>query len=254
MNQSDLPQHIAIVMDGNGRWAEQRNLPRIAGHRAGIASVREVVTLCNEYSIHALTLFAFSSENWQRPRPEVNYLMGLMFRSLKAELKKLHKNNVRFRVIGGRAQLSEKLQAIIADAEQLTMNNTGLNLTVAINYGGRWDILQAAKTLACDVLEQRLAPDTIDEHVFARYLSLPNLPEPDLFIRTSGEQRISNFFLWQLAYSELYFSPVYWPDFNRAEFVQALTHFSRRQRRFGGLNHKQKFILSQTESIESAEN
>nr|WP_043753684.1 polyprenyl diphosphate synthase [Imhoffiella purpurea] len=220
-------------MDGNGRWAKQRNLPRTAGHREGVKSVRAVVEESVRRGVGTLTLFAFSSENWQRPRSEVNVLMELFISALRGEVRRMHENNVRFRVIGERTAFPEKLQHRIAEAEALTAGNTALNLQVAANYGGRWDIAQAARRLVADVQAGLLDPDAVDEQALSSRLSFPDLPEPDLFIRTGGEQRLSNFVLWQSAYSELYFSDRLWPDFDEEAYALALTEYGRRQRRFG---------------------
>lgn len=221
-----LPRHVAIIMDGNGRWAKKRLLPRFAGHKSGVKSARMAIEVCVKLNIDALTLFAFSSENWKRPRKEVDLLMDLFVSSLREEAASLHKNNIRMRVIGDRQAFSEKLQKRIEEVETLTAGNVGMTLTIAANYGGRWDILQAAQRA---VAENR----TIDEELFTRYLSLSDLPEPDLFIRTGGEHRISNFLLWQLAYTELYFTDTLWPDFDKARFVEAMRDYAGRQRRFG---------------------
>jgi len=231
--QSSLPQHVAVIMDGNGRWAKGRGLPRIAGHRKGVEAVRELVTACGELGIPYLTLFAFSSENWRRPENEVRLLLELFLMALDKEVKKLHSSKVRFRVIGEVERFGPKLGARIQDAETLTRDNQGLMLTIAANYGGRWDIAQACKVLAREAAAGRLDPESITPDNLEPYLSMTGIPEPDLFIRTGGEQRISNFLLWQLAYTELYFTPILWPDFNRAQFEQALTSFAGRQRRFG---------------------
>jgi len=228
-----IPRHVAIIMDGNGRWAKQRNWPRTAGHREGVKSVRAVVEECVRRGIGTLTLFAFSSENWQRPRAEVNILMELFMTALRGEVKRLAENDVRLRIIGERSAFPEKLQQRIAEAESLTADNRTLNLQVAANYGGRWDISRAARRLALAVQAGQLDPQTIDEGAVARHLSFPDLPEPDLFIRTGGERRLSNFVLWQSAYAELYFTDTLWPDFGGASFVLALDDFARRQRRFG---------------------
>ncbi|OQW95843.1 MAG: di-trans,poly-cis-decaprenylcistransferase [Beggiatoa sp. IS2] len=230
---SRLPRHVAIIMDGNGRWAKQRLLPRYAGHKAGVEAVRQVVSLCAECKIEVLTLFAFSSENWRRPPQEVSLLMELFMTALQREVSKLHKNNVRLRVIGERQAFADRLQQLIADAETLTQNNTGLNLIIAANYGGQWDILEAVKKLAMQVEQGILRAQDLSEEMLAHQLCLAELPEPDLFIRTGGEQRISNFLLWQLAYTELYFTPTLWPDFDKQAFIQALHSFAGRQRRFG---------------------
>jgi undecaprenyl diphosphate synthase len=220
-------------MDGNGRWARQRGLPRTAGHREGVKSVRAVVEESMRRGVATLTLFAFSSENWRRPRTEVNILMELFMSALRSESKRLNENQVRLLVIGERRSFSDKLQKRIAEAESLTADNTRLNLQVAANYGGRWDIVQAARQLAHEAQAGQLDPSQIDERLLAQHLSFPDLPEPDLFIRTGGEQRLSNFVLWQSAYSELYFSDVLWPDFDAVAYGLALDDYARRQRRFG---------------------
>lgn len=228
-----VPEHVAIIMDGNGRWAKQRSWPRTAGHREGVKSVRAVVEECVRRGIGTLTLFAFSSENWQRPRAEVNILMELFMTALRGEVKRLLENGVRLRVIGERSAFPEKLQQRIAEAESQTAGNRKLNLQVAANYGGRWDITQAARRLALAVQAGQLDPQAIGEDTLARQLSFPDLPEPDLFIRTGGERRLSNFVLWQSAYAELYFTDTLWPDFDGPAFALALDDFARRQRRFG---------------------
>ncbi len=228
-----LPRHIAIIMDGNGRWAQARTLPRVAGHRAGVEAVRGVVRVCGELGVDVLTLFAFSSENWRRPQKEVGLLMELFMTALQGEIKKLHKSNVRFRLIGDRSAFKTKLQKLINDAEQLTEKNTGLTLIIAANYGGRWDITQATRQVAQRVERGELSADEITpEHIHAE-ISMHDLPEPDLFIRTGGEQRISNFLIWQLAYTELFFTRTLWPDFNREVLQEAINSFAQRQRRFG---------------------
>ncbi|MFQ5487039.1 MAG: isoprenyl transferase [Gammaproteobacteria bacterium] len=228
-----LPRHVAIIMDGNGRWAKKRFMPRIAGHRAGVEAVRNTVRSCSRKGIEVLTLFAFSSENWHRPREEVSLLMELLLTALQREVRKLHENNVCLRFIGDRSAFADKLVAKMADAEQLTCANSGLQLVIAVNYGGRWDITQAARQLASQVASGELSVDEIDEALLASRLSLAGLPEPDLFIRTGGEQRVSNFLLWQLAYTELYFTDTLWPDFDDQAFDAALDSFAGRQRRFG---------------------
>jgi undecaprenyl diphosphate synthase len=230
---SALPRHVAAIMDGNGRWAKGHGLPRIAGHRKGVEAVRELVTACGELGIPCLTLFAFSSENWRRPETEVRLLLELFLMALDKEVKKLHTSNVRFRVIGDIERFGPKLGARIHAAEALTRDNQHLTLTIAANYGGRWDIAQACKALAGETAAGRLDPETITPDSLDPYLSMAGIPEPDLFIRTGGEQRISNFLLWQLAYTELYFTPVLWPDFDRVQFEEALASFAGRQRRFG---------------------
>jgi undecaprenyl diphosphate synthase len=228
-----LPRHIAIIMDGNGRWATKRHLPRVAGHRAGVDAVHRTVTYCVEKKIEVLTLFAFSSENWQRPTDEVNFLMDLFFTALEREATKLHKQNIQLRVIGDRARFDQKLQEQIKRVEELTVNNTGLKLNIAANYGGRWDICEAFKQLVHDINRGTLSVEAMTPELINHKICLSDLPTPDLFIRTSGEQRISNFFLWQLAYTELYFTEALWPDFNAEEFEKALTFFATRERRFG---------------------
>lgn len=228
-----LPQHVAIIMDGNGRWAEKRLLPRIAGHKQGLESVRAVVQAASQKGIQILTLFAFSSENWIRPQTEVDFLLSLILRSLKNELTTLNKNNVRLKVIGDRARFNQELNQAILDAELLTENNTGLCLNIALNYGGRWDIVQAARLISLQVKAGNLDPSQIDENLFESMLSLSPHNNPDFLIRTSGEQRISNFLLWDSAYTELYFTETLWPDFKEEEFYKALEVYNTRQRRFG---------------------
>ncbi|BCX80944.1 undecaprenyl diphosphate synthase [Methylomarinovum caldicuralii] len=231
--ESTLPRHVAIIMDGNGRWARRRHLPRTAGHQAGVTAVRKTVEHCARRGIEVLTLFAFSSENWRRPAEEVSVLMRLFEMALARESRKLGENGIRLRVIGDRSAFSPALQAKIAEAEALTAGNDRMTLLIAANYGGRWDIAQAVRRLAREVAEGRLSPDDIDENRLAAHLSFADLPEPDLFIRTGGELRISNFLLWQLAYTELYFTGVLWPDFDEAELDKALAEYARRERRFG---------------------
>lgn len=233
---NNLPQHIAIVMDGNGRWAEQRQLSRIAGHREGVTAARNIVKACAEQGIKVLSLFAFSSENWLRPALEVSALMELFTHALKREVPLLQDHNIRLRFMGDLSRFGARLRQAILEAEQLTQDNTGLQLVVAVNYGGQWDIVQAARHLAAEVSAGRLRVDDITSDRFSHCLSLSDLPEPDLFIRTSGEQRLSNFFLWQMAYTELYFTPVYWPAFTPAELQKALTHYAQRSRRFGSID------------------
>jgi len=228
-----IPYHLAIIMDGNGRWAEARGKPRHAGHRAGVESVRRVIEACGRRGVKVLTLFAFSSENWQRPATEVKLLMELFFTALSREIRRLRKQNVRLRIIGDVTAFSDKLQALIRESEAMTAKNDGLILQVAANYGGRWDITQAARALARKVKAGLIQPQDIDEAAFARHLSFADLPDPDLFIRTGGERRISNFLLWQCAYTELYFTEVLWPDFNEEALLDAFRDYARRQRRFG---------------------
>ena len=228
-----LPQHVAIIMDGNGRWASARGLPRHAGHRAGVESVRSAVEQCVKYGIKALTLFAFSSENWQRPAQEVGLLMELFLNALQREAKRLKKNNVRLRVIGERGAFPGKLQEGIVAAEALTDGNDGLVLQIAANYGGRWEIAKVARDLAAQVAVGDLRPEDIDESAVSRALAVTGVPDPDLYIRTGGEQRLSNFLLWQAAYAELYFTDTLWPDLSADAFDKALAAFGKRQRRFG---------------------
>ncbi|MDF1684175.1 MAG: polyprenyl diphosphate synthase [Legionellaceae bacterium] len=228
-----IPQHVAIVMDGNGRWAENQGLPRLEGHRAGVEAVRGMVETCLKKKISTLSLFAFSRENWARPVDEVNFLMDLFIQSLDRELDALHEQGVRLMFIGNRAELSDILQTAMQSVEQHTENNQVLILNIVINYGGRWDITQATRVIAERVQSGELLVEDINEDVFSDTLATRQLPEPDLFIRTSGECRISNFFLWQLAYCELYFTKIHWPDFTVDEFEQALTWFATRERRYG---------------------
>lgn len=227
---SDVPQHVAIIMDGNGRWARKRLLPRVAGHKRGVDAVRGVIKACVERGIPYLTLFAFSSENWRRPAEEVTFLMQLFIRALEEEVIKLHENGIRFRVVGDLSRFEPQLVELIERAEQLTRDNTRLTLTVAANYGGRWDLLQAMEKML-RANPGKLAGFT--EEDLAPHLALSYAPEPDLFIRTGGEQRISNFLLWQLAYTELYFTDTLWPEFGTAAFDRALQSYCGRERRFG---------------------
>jgi undecaprenyl diphosphate synthase len=228
-----LPRHIAIVMDGNGRWAKKRLLPRPAGHREGAKVARRIIRACIDRGIEVLTLFAFSSENWRRPPSEVSTLMNLFLETLRSEVCRLHENNVRLQFIGDRHAFSDTLQMHMSQAEALSADNTGLTLVIAANYGGRWDIVQATQKLIMDVTEGYLSATDITPEQLSNGLSLHGLPEPDLFIRTGGEQRISNFLLWQMAYTELYFSDQLWPDFKAEDLDQACADFAKRQRRFG---------------------
>ncbi len=230
-----IPKHIAIVMDGNGRWAQARGEPRTAGHRAGIEPVRMCIRECAERGVEALTLFAFSSENWRRPETEVTTLMSLFVEMLDREVEELHAKAVRLRIIGNRQRLSVRLQQRIAAAELRTAGNTGLRLQVAVSYGGRWDIVEAARAIARDCASGALRADEIDEDMLGERMQLAGLPDPDLFIRTGGEVRVSNFLLWNIAYAELHFSDVLWPDFQVNELEAALGDFDRRQRRFGAV-------------------
>ena len=235
-NATDRPVacHIAIIMDGNGRWAAERGLPRAEGHRQGVESVRRTVNAAQDLGITHLTLFSFSSENWSRPRQEINDLFGLLRRFIRRDLADLHKNGVKIRVIGTREGLERDLLRLIDDAIELTKDNTALNLTIAFNYGARDEIARAARRIAEDVAKGVLAPAEVTQERFATYLDTADLPDPDLLIRTSGELRLSNFLLWQVAYSEFVFVDCYWPDFSREQLEAALAEYQRRNRRFGG--------------------
>ncbi|WP_241606218.1 (2E,6E)-farnesyl-diphosphate-specific ditrans,polycis-undecaprenyl-diphosphate synthase [Rosenbergiella epipactidis] len=230
-----LPQHVAIIMDGNGRWAKNRGKLRMSGHKAGAKAVRKTVRFAAKHHLKALTLYAFSSENWSRPAQEVTALMELFIWALESEVKSLHKNNVRLRVIGDTSGFNKKIQERIAKAEMLTAENSGLTLNIAANYGGRWDVVHGVKQLAEQVKKGVLQPEDITEDSLNSQLCLSDLPAVDLVIRTGGEYRISNFLIWQVAYAEFYFSPVLWPDFDEQEFQGALDAFSQRERRFGGV-------------------
>lgn len=235
---SNIPHHIAIIMDGNGRWAEARNLPRTMGHQRGIEAVKRVVKESADIGIKYLTLFGFSTENWGRPADEVKELMRLLRMYLRAETAELHSRNVCLRVIGHRAELESDIVKLIEQAETLTRNNTGITVTIALNYGGRQDILDAATRMAVLMQEKGIVPtyEAAEEH-FAQGLSTAGIPDPDILIRTSGEQRISNFLLWQCAYSEMFFSPTFWPDFSRADLDLAIAEFQSRDRRFGSIKN-----------------
>lgn len=230
------PKHVAVIMDGNGRWARQRALPRSAGHKAGVAATRRVVEGCGERGIEIATLFAFSSENWQRPDNEIAYLIDLFVNTLDAELPRLQDNEVRLRFIGNRRAFPEALTEVMAAAERDTAANSALTLVIAMGYGGRWDIMRAAERLAADLATDTQPSEPALEERFRGYLELGDLPDPDLLIRTGGERRISNFLLWHLAYSELYFTDILWPDFDLPDLDRAIDWFSRRERRFGGLS------------------
>ncbi len=228
-----LPQHIAIIMDGNGRWAERRNLPRVAGHEEGVKATERIIKAAVEKKIKILTLFAFGIENWGRPVDEVNFLMRLFITNLQEQAEQFVKNNIQLRVIGDRSRIDPLLQAKIVEVQEKTVKNDGLILIIAFNYSGRWDMLQAARTISARVVRGELHSDDISMQDLQQALCLADLPEPDLFIRTSGEKRLSNFLLWQLAYTELFFTPVLWPDFDAASLDEALHDFSQRQRRYG---------------------
>lgn len=233
-----VPSHVAIIMDGNGRWAAQRGLPRFEGHRKGIEAIRRTVRTATELGIRYLTVYSFSAENWRRPAEEVSFLMGLLKRFVRHDLAELHSNNVRVRIIGGRQGLTADIRLLLEEAEQLTRGNTGLTLVIAFNYGGRQEIVSAVQALARKVQEGLLNPEAIDMQMVSRALDTRDIPDPDLVIRTSGEQRVSNFLTWQTAYSEFVFLPVFWPDFDEASFRTALDEYRRRDRRFGGLSAK----------------
>jgi undecaprenyl diphosphate synthase len=226
-----VPRHIAVIMDGNGRWAKNRFLPRVAGHKRGVAAVRAAVKGCVELGVEYLTLFAFSSENWRRPETEVSVLLQLFVRTLEQEVEKLHENGIRFRVVGDLSRFEPRLRNLIANAEALTAGNRKLNLTVAANYGGRWDILQAMRRMIS--ARPEFVDGSFSEADLIPYLSMSYAPEPDLFIRTGGEKRVSNFLVWQLAYTELYFTDTLWPDFDRATLTRAVDSYRTRERRFG---------------------
>lgn len=228
-----LPRHVAVIMDGNGRWAQKRGNARIFGHQNAVESVRQVVEAAGELQIEYLTLYAFSTENWQRPKSEVDALMSLMVRTIQAETENLNENNVKLNAIGEIDDLPRNVQVQLNNAVKYLSGNTGLNLTIGLSYSGRWDIADAAKRLARAVKKGEIDPEDIDSCVFESYLSTSAIPDPELLIRTSGERRISNFLLWQVAYTELYFTPVLWPDFRKEHFYEALIDFQRRDRRFG---------------------
>jgi len=231
----DVPRHVAIIMDGNGRWAAARGLPRVEGHRRGVEALRRTIRAAGEIGIKIVTIFSFSAENWSRPANEVGELMGLLRRFIRNDLAELHKSNVRVRVIGERAGLEADIERLLVEAEELTKTNHGLTLVVAFNYGARQEIVRAVRSIAAAVKQGDLNVADIDMHMFAGFLDAPDIPDPDLIIRTSGEQRLSNFLLWQAAYSELVFVPTYWPDFDRATLEGAIREYRQRERRFGGL-------------------
>jgi undecaprenyl diphosphate synthase len=231
----DTPRHVAIIMDGNGRWAAARGLPRVEGHRRGVEALRKTVRAAHELGISIVTIFSFSSENWSRPQSEISDLLSLLRRFIRNDLVELHKSNVRVRVIGERDDLSSDIRSLLQEAEDLTKANDGLTLVVAFNYGARQEIARAARRLAVEVANGRLSANDITPELLGRHLDAPDLPDPDVIIRTSGEQRLSNFLLWQSAYSELVFLPINWPDFDRSALESAIAEYRRRERRFGGL-------------------
>ena len=234
-DRSEGPRHVAIIMDGNGRWAAARGLPRAEGHRRGVEALRRIVEAAHELGILYLTIFSFSSENWSRPPSEITDLMGLLRRFIRKDLAELHNSNVRVRIIGERDDLDRDICLLLQEAEDLTHNNDGLTLVVAFNYGARQEIARAARKLAVEVAAGRLSADDITPDRIGMHLHAPDIPDPDVIIRTSGEQRLSNFLLWQAAYSELVFVPINWPDFDRAALESAIEEYRRRERRFGGL-------------------
>jgi undecaprenyl diphosphate synthase len=231
----EMPRHVAIIMDGNGRWAAARGLPRVEGHRRGVEAVRKTVRAARELGISVLTIFSFSSENWSRPASEIRDLLGLLRRFIRNDLADLHKSNVRVRITGERDDLDRDIRRMLEEAEDLTRNNDGLTLVVAFNYGARQEIARAARRIAAEVEHGRLSAADVTPERLARHLDAPDIPDPDVIIRTSGEQRLSNFLLWQAAYSELVFVPINWPDFDRAALENAIAEYHRRERRFGGL-------------------
>ncbi|WP_118819363.1 isoprenyl transferase [Neisseria lactamica] len=227
LEHTAIPKHIAVIMDGNGRWAKKRFLPRIMGHKRGLDALENMVKHCAKLGVQYLTVFAFSTENWRRPEDEVSFLMGLFLQALQKQVRRLHENNMRLKILGSRERFNRQILKGIEEAEALTANNTGLTLSIAADYGGRWDILQAANKLIADGVSE------ITEDALAKYLMLGDAPEPDLFIRTGGETRISNFLLWQMAYAELYFTDILWPDFDETALDAAVASFQKRERRFG---------------------
>ncbi|MFH1094347.1 MAG: isoprenyl transferase [Candidatus Omnitrophota bacterium] len=230
-----VPKHIAIIMDGNGRWAKAKKLPRIAGHRKGAEVVKSIVKCCDALGVKFLTLYTFSTENWKRPEKEISFLMGLLSWFLDREIRNLKKNNVRFLTIGNIEKLPKKAREVIAKAKEQTKNNTGLNLVLALNYGARFEIIEAVKSICRDIKDNRLTESDLNEELFSGYLNTAGIPDPDLLIRTSGEMRLSNFLLWQLSYSELYMTDKLWPDFNEDELKKAIDNFQKRKRRFGDI-------------------
>ena len=233
IDRSRLPRHIAIIMDGNGRWAKERGQDRVYGHHEGVLSVRDIVNGCAELGISYLTLYAFSTENWNRPKEEVNALMELLVNTIRKEVEELKKNNIKLHVIGDIASLPEICQKELAEAKEITSGNNGINLMLALYYSSRWEIVDATKKIVADVQAGKLQPSSIDDSLFQKYLTTADFPDPELMIRTSGEHRISNYLLYQLAYAELYFTPVHWPEFRRQNLYEALLDYQQRERRFG---------------------
>lgn len=233
IDRSRLPRHIAIIMDGNGRWAKERGEDRVYGHHEGVLSVRDIVNTCGEIGIEYLTLYAFSTENWNRPQAEVNALMELLVNTIRKEIEELKKNNVRLHVVGDFQSLPEICQKELNEAKELTAMNSGVNLILALSYSSRWEIIEAAKNIAKDAMAGKLNPEDVTDAIFHQYLTTKDFPDPELMIRTSGEHRISNYLLYQLAYAELYFTPVHWPDFRKPHLVEAILNYQQRERRFG---------------------
>ncbi len=234
--QGHMPRHIAIIMDGNGRWAQRRLLPRTLGHRAGMSALKKAVQTCDELQISYLTVFAFSTENWKRPEPEVDYLMNLLVEFLHRELEELHKNNVQLNILGNYQVIPQRCQTEISRALEMTKNNTGLRFNIALNYGSRREIVDAVKMLSIKVKQEQILPEDINEQLFSQFLYTAGMPDPDLLIRTAGEKRISNFMLWQIAYAEIVVSDVLWPDFTPDDLRLAIQEYQSRDRRFGGLS------------------
>ena len=239
-----LPQHIAVIMDGNGRWAQRRHLPRVAGHRAGVQSARTAIETCMRLGIPALTLYAFSMENWRRPKAEIDFLMRLLREYLRKELPSIHRNNIRMLVIGRPDQLPEEVRGDIDRAMELTAGNSGMKLAVALNYGGRAELVDAFNRILDRVRNNGLANARVDEEMISQHLYTAGLPDPDLLIRTSGEMRVSNFLLWQIAYAEIYVTETLWPDFSRAKLYEALLDFQKRERRYGGLAEARRRVMA----------
>lgn len=233
IDRTKLPKHIAIIMDGNGRWAKERDKDRVYGHHEGVLSVRDIVNACGEIGIGYLTLYAFSTENWNRPKEEVDALMELLVNTIRKEIEELRKNNVRLHVIGDFKSLPDICQKELNEAREITAMNNGVNLILALSYSSRWEIMEAARNIARDAMAGKLNPDDLDDETFHKYLNTADFPDPELMIRTSGEYRISNYLLYQLAYSELYFTPVHWPEFRRQHLIEALLNYQQRERRFG---------------------
>jgi undecaprenyl diphosphate synthase len=244
IDRNSLPRHVAIIMDGNGRWAEKKGVERIFGHRNGVESVRQVVEAAGELGVEYLTLYAFSTENWNRPRTEIDGLMALLARAITNETNKLNENNVRLLVIGNVSDLPKSVHKQLMQSAEFLSENKGLTLVLALSYSGRWEITDAVKRMMADAESGKLDPDLVDSKVLESYLATSFMPDPELLIRTSGERRISNFLLWQLAYTELYFSPVLWPDYRKEHFYEAIIDYQRRERRFGKVSKKSGALLN----------